>query len=351
METVGVEKVDELAAVAAVRARAEAVEWSSMLAFDEALRAEYAATESYFARQAQMASIALSIAAAMQLSEGQVHRKLGAARTLVEQAPTVWAAFADGLVDANRAVMIAAAVDKLQRPESVARLDAKVVTYARSHTSIQLKTWLATFVADTESDLFNERAAAEREQRRIEIDHRDDGMSWLMAYLPSHVVAAIDKRLTRDAKAMVDDPRTLAQRKADLFASYLTCNEAGELVIGADIAVLIGADTLVGESEPPPPQPTDHSSSPPSGSSTQPRTPSGTPSSPTRRPATSSNTTTRAASPPRSSTRPFASATAPARPPPAPNPPSTATTTTASPGPTDPPPATTCGPYAPDTTA
>lgn len=76
-------------------------------------------------------------------------------------------------------------------------------------------------------------------------------MAWLSAYLPSHVAAAIDKRLTKEANAMVGDPRTLAQRRADLLACWLTTNEHGDVALNADIAVVVDAATLAGADDKP----------------------------------------------------------------------------------------------------
>ncbi len=187
----------------------------------------------------------------MRLSEGQVHRRLSCAQTVRDQAPTVWSAFAAGSVDAYRVTMIADTITKLHRPASIAKLDTKVIGYAATHTSIELRGWLRRFVARVEADLFNERAEAERADRRVDITHGEDGMSWLNAYLPSHMAAAIDKRLTFEAKKITDDTRTVAQRRADLLAAWTTTNENGEAAVGADIAVVIDAKTLVGLSDAP----------------------------------------------------------------------------------------------------
>ncbi len=205
----------------------------------------------YFKRQAQLRSIALEIAVAMHLSEGQVHRRLSCAQTIRDQAPTVWSAFAAGAVDAYRVTMIADTITKLHRPASIAKLDTKVIGYATTHTSIELRGWLRRFVARVEADLFNERAEAERADRRVDITHGEDGMSWLNAYLPSHMAAAIDKRLTFEAKKITNDTRTVAQRRADLLAAWTTTNENGEAAVGTDIAVVIDAKTLMGLSDEP----------------------------------------------------------------------------------------------------
>lgn len=72
-------------------------------------------------------------------------------------------------------------------------------------------------------------------------------MSWLSAYLPVYQAAAIDKRLTREAKALcADDDRNAQQRRADLLASWLTTNESGQPAVGADVAVTISAESLAG---------------------------------------------------------------------------------------------------------
>lgn len=75
-------------------------------------------------------------------------------------------------------------------------------------------------------------------------------MSTLFALLPAPQAAAIIKRLDREARALgTDDPRTLAQRRADLLASWLTTTEAGEPALHADIAVTLDAETLTGATD------------------------------------------------------------------------------------------------------
>ncbi|HUP99737.1 MAG TPA: DUF222 domain-containing protein, partial [Aeromicrobium sp.] len=231
------------------RARAEAAEWASMLAYFESRESEIQARANprLFERQAELSTIALDIGRATGHSEAQVCHRVAAARRLRDKTPAVWSAFAQGRVDAARVREIAGAVDKLERPSSVARLDRRFVAYAESHTVAELRRWLKLFVARVESDLFNQRAERERADRSVDVQHGDDGMSWLTLYNTSFAIAAIDKRLTKEAKAMgADDPRTLQQRGADLLAAWATTNEAGEAAVNADIAVTIPASTLVG---------------------------------------------------------------------------------------------------------
>jgi hypothetical protein len=82
--------------------------------------------------------------------------------------------------------------------------------------------------------------------------HGDDGMSWMTIGGPSFMVAAVDKRLTKEAKAFgADDPRTLQQRKADLAAAWLTTNDAREAAVGASFAVTMAGHAVAGSAEAP----------------------------------------------------------------------------------------------------
>ena len=239
---------DRLTDLARSRAVAEAAEWSAMLDYavgQEAAANAGASTE--FARQANIAVIALEIGTATGLSEHQVHRRLTAAERVRDQAPATWLAFGSGHVDAGRVMAISDAIAKLKRETSVVRLDQRVVAYAESHTLAELRLWLKRFVARVESDLLGGRADDERKERRVQVLHGDDGMSWLSAYLPSYVAAAIDKRLTREATSLgADDDRNLQQRRADLLAAWMTTSDAGEPAIHTDIAVTISAEALAG---------------------------------------------------------------------------------------------------------
>ena len=191
--------------------------------------------------------IAMAIGRNTGMSEGQVSVLVSAARRVRDKTPAVWAAFKDGRIDAHRVRHISGAIDKLQWAESIARLDRQVVGYAETHTVAELRRWLKIFVARVEADLFNERAERAREDRGVDLIHGDDGMSWLMLHNTSLACAAIDKRLTKEAKALgADDPRTLQQRSADLLTAWATTNETGEAAINADIAVTIQASTLAG---------------------------------------------------------------------------------------------------------
>ena len=243
-----------LASVVRSRAQAEAVEWAAELDYYEARESQImrSANPRVFERQAELSMIAAEIGRSAGLSEAQVSHRVAAARRVRDHAPTVWQAFAEGRVDAARVREIAGAVDKLHRPGSIARLDVRVVAYAETHTVAELRRWLKLFVARTEADLFAERAHRARADRGVDVVHGDDGMSWMTIGGPSCMIAAVDKRLTKEAKAFgADDPRTLPQRRADLAAAWLTTSDAREPAVNASFAVTMPGHAVAGSLEAP----------------------------------------------------------------------------------------------------
>jgi hypothetical protein len=239
-----------LTELARVRARAEARETEGMIRYRDAELDRIARLERPLQRQIERAAISLDIGQAMGLSEAQVYGRLASADRVREHTPQVWLAFRDGRINEARVREISSTVDVLQREDSHIRLDQQVVAYAQSHTVAELRRWLRRFVQRVETDLALERAERAREDRRVDVRHGDDGMASLFALLPAPQAAAIAKRLAAEAKALgADDPRTLAQRQADLLAAWMTTNETGEASIHAQIAVKLSAETFTGAND------------------------------------------------------------------------------------------------------
>jgi hypothetical protein len=230
------------------QAQIDWITWSRLAARLDRDESEIRASDApALVKQVEISALPGELGRELKVSEFTVARIAAAARRLRDHTPTVWGAFADGRIDEAKAREISSAVDKLERSTSIARLDAQVVGYAETHTVIELRRWLRAFIARVEADLFNERAEDERTNRGVSVIHGDNGMGALIADLPSTWLAAIDKRATKAARAFgKDDPRTMAQRKADLMAAWLTTNEAGEPAINADVAVMLQASTLAG---------------------------------------------------------------------------------------------------------
>lgn len=240
----------DLMGLARDRAMAEAAEWRAMLEFRDAELTRIEAMEvTPMRRHVERSAIAVELGMSLNLSPGQVVQKLATAERLRDRAPLTWWAFGRGRIDAARAREISLTLERLERPESHHRLDGVVVSYASSHTVVELRAWLRRFVARVEADLAIERANAEREKRHVEVVQVEDGMAWLNAYLPAHQAAAIQTRLKRSAKALgADDDRSTAQRQADLLVDALLNNPVSDggqpSGMKIDIGVLVEADAL-----------------------------------------------------------------------------------------------------------
>jgi hypothetical protein len=104
------------------------------------------------------------------------------------------------------------------------------------------------------------RKAAALERRKVDIEPAGDGMCWLTAYLPLERAAAIDTRLQAIARSL-DSPheaRTMAQRRADVFADLLTdgvpasgpaSGTRTEVIVTIPARVLGGAVPTTGSTE------------------------------------------------------------------------------------------------------
>jgi hypothetical protein len=241
----------DLASVAASCARAEFAKWDSVLAYrDEQIDSlDRADTSSMFRRMATNA-VALQIAQTLRISEQQVWRIVEQGSRLREQLPSVWAAFADGVIDAQKASVLAVCVDRLSEPSNRERLDSVVVDYASSHTPSELRRW-ADRLVDRLEPVTIDTAEAERAKRHVRLDAGHDGMSYLSAYVPSLAAKASMTRLRRAAAELPDDGRTRAQKEADLLCSWLTNATGTETDIGAEVAIIVEAAALTGATDTP----------------------------------------------------------------------------------------------------
>ena len=176
--------LDEITALEAERARIEARIAAKMLEFDDLRRRQAESNPNPTAAQLEASFAADELGVALHQPTRTVQCRLAAARRVRGRATLTWQAFGAGKIDAHRISLIASALDKLRGDNhAIIELDHRVSTYAPVHTAAQLKGWLKRFVARNAPD--QAAVKAEKAKRSVWVDHQDDGMSFLHAYIPT----------------------------------------------------------------------------------------------------------------------------------------------------------------------
>ncbi|HWL01202.1 MAG TPA: DUF222 domain-containing protein [Microbacteriaceae bacterium] len=184
-----------------------------------------------FARRSARAEVAL----AMRVSETSADRIICDAEMLVRRLPSTLSAVERGEISWRAACLVAQTASTLDElrdesaAERLAEFETAAIDLASRVAPARLRTRLQQLRDRCMSEPPEVRHAAAREARYVAIDDLEDGMSRLVALLPSVTAHAIDHRLTdlaratRDADAEdgIDDGRKLSQRRADLLVDYL----------------------------------------------------------------------------------------------------------------------------------
>ncbi|MDQ3156954.1 MAG: 13E12 repeat family protein [Actinomycetota bacterium] len=192
---------------------------------------------------------------ATRIPVGSLQGALASSRFARSKLPTVWSAWVAGIVGAAHVGVIVDKAHRLQRPESLLRLDDEVVRIATERTVAQLRRWLARFADRTEPDLADRRHREARRERRVYVEVGDDGMSWLSALIPITEAAVIDQKLetlARNSGFSAGDVRTHEQKRADVFSDLILGKrsngdtEPSGTASRIDIGVVVPIQSLMG---------------------------------------------------------------------------------------------------------
>ncbi|MDQ3663531.1 MAG: HNH endonuclease [Actinomycetota bacterium] len=255
----GAEVLDRIKAIEAERCRLEAEQIQLMDGFVALARA--AGDNALFEPRrasALLASFAKDeIAAELSWSRHRVSRQMKLAQHCRSELPRLWELWRIGALDGWRVQIVVDTSCRLSRPRNVAALDEAVTDPRRGNvtarTVSELRQWCNRFVSRTEPEEFEKRHRAAMKDRRVETWQQADGMGGLFLSTSGINVAAIDALLTRRARELgADDPRTLDQRRADLFVEgLLGRNHAEGSTVGVDLTVVVPASALLGLDEAP----------------------------------------------------------------------------------------------------
>lgn len=274
------EDSDQLSALAALVAETETVlaEVSAaqvaevkLLARAGQLAERQAATQRGSVRVHDMAlrSIAAELGGVMRVTDRTVQQRIGEARELVESYPATLDAWEAGrLTRAHvRVILDAGAPVPADRK---AQFEAEAIRLCAGDTPNRVRSAVEILAERCAERSFTERHAEASRGRRVRVVPGAQGMSDLIATVPTVIAEGVMDRLTQQATVIIDartpdddDPRTTDQVRADVLSDLLltgapaldpTAYGDGPGTLGAiraQVQVIVPALTLLGADEGP----------------------------------------------------------------------------------------------------
>lgn len=131
--------------------------------------------------------------------------------------------------------------------EQARAVDALLFPRALELSPGQLCRFVRRLVVNVDPEGAAARAEVRRQQRQVSMQHDEDGMSWLTAYLPSEDALACWDRVNRLAYEAKDADCGIDQVRADVVRDLLLGKGGGNTV--AHVYVTVDAETLFGLAE------------------------------------------------------------------------------------------------------
>lgn len=204
-------------------------------------------------RTAQMAlrEVASELAAAEHLSDRSLQAQITRAMTLVDDYPVTLGAWEEGAITRAHVRTIVEVGEPLPADRR-AEFDVLAVATADGMSPARLRSRLAALAERLQPTTLSERHQRGRETRCVRVVTGVDGMSDLVATLPTVLAVGIHDRLTQQSRALIDargetpasltDERTTAQVRADILSDLLlTSAPAADPTRGDDGPGTLGA--------------------------------------------------------------------------------------------------------------
>ena len=184
-------------------------------------------------------AMAAEVAAAQGISHGLASGQMYLARALRDRLPRVAALLADGAISARLAATIVWHTDLIKDPDTLQVVDSTLADDASRYGPLSVnKTAQAIDAVVDRYDpgaLRRTRVAARSRDIVIDLANDESGTAGLWGRLYATDAATLDRRLLQMARDVChDDPRTLAQRRADALGAL--AGGANRLVCGCDNA-------------------------------------------------------------------------------------------------------------------
>ncbi|EHR52209.1 protein of unknown function DUF222 [Saccharomonospora marina XMU15] len=202
----------------------------------------------YESTQRSPTEAAAELALTLAINEKSAGRRISMARALIHRLPKTLQAMQRGDLDSHKASKIAGPTASLSH-EHVRQVDEIMAGRLDGKTPTQLRRSAAYVVNKVDPDGSAQRAARRRAERRVELAHREDSMASITAYLPAEVAGAAYARIDRLARKSrgADEPRTLDQLRADVFADTVLGKAGNRSAQGpkAEVFVYVDLRTLL----------------------------------------------------------------------------------------------------------
>ena len=185
---------------------------------------------------------ASELAAATRISEREAEQLVADSASLVHELPETLDSLRSGRLSYRNASIL---VDEARTlpAESWPAFEAEALPEGESRTPGGFRQRARALRERLHPDSIAERRRAAEESRSVHLETGRDGMAWLTAHLPAEQAIGAYRRLTEMASSLgsPDEPRTLSQRRADVFADLLIDG----IVSGSDLGRGMRASVLV----------------------------------------------------------------------------------------------------------
>ena len=204
-------------------------------------------------REMAVRSLRSEVSCALRIPERTVQALFGEARMLVRDLPVTMAALRAGQISYRHAQVVVDEGAGLA-PGHLATFERLAVPVAATSTVTAFGRSARRLREGLDPSTIDERTKTAVEQREVTLTPARDGMGDLNLHLPMHEAQAIFSRATELAMRLraADDPRTLAQLRADVARDALLMGTFERLDgrrIRADVYVTVPVLSLLGASD------------------------------------------------------------------------------------------------------
>ena len=227
------------------------------------------APESARVHEMALRSIAAELGGVLRVADRTVQRRIDEARTIVEDYPATLTAWEEGRITRGhvRVIMDAGCVVSTDRR---GRFEAEAITRCETDTPNRVRAGLEILAERLADRSFTDRHRDAANRRCVRVAPGRDGMSDLIATVPTVIADGVLDRLTQQAQVIIDarekddgDTRRIDEVRADIFADLLlagspsvdptgTGDAPGGLgAIRAQVQVIVPALTLLGADDGP----------------------------------------------------------------------------------------------------